>query len=34
MFGKYDDIIKLLEGDKQTKSISGGQAARAYDIHA
>ena len=24
MFYKYDDIIKLLEGDKQSKSVSGG----------
>ena len=24
MFYKYDDIIKLLEGDKQIKSVSDG----------
>jgi hypothetical protein len=34
MFYKYDDIIILLEGDKYSKSVSDGQAARACNIHA
>ena len=34
MFYKYDDIVKLLEGDKQLKSVSDGEALNAYDLHA
>jgi hypothetical protein len=30
MFYKHDDIIKLLEGGKHSKSVGNGYASRAY----
>lgn len=34
MFYKYDDIIKLLKGDKWLKALGDGWTASAYGIHA